>query len=167
MSGARSTSGGAGRTRTLAMTAIASLSLLVGIMGVVGSVSVVSDGLGLTRIGTMTGTPELGTSSAPPPTGVHWMAVLFGVVRGVLSVMLLFGAIGTFGVRPSGRRFSLLFAVGWILVGGIEPFALGYRFGWPVVVSAAYPFLLLLVFGRPSWRAAFADSPRAASSPST
>jgi len=66
------------------------------------------------------------------------------------------GAIGTLWVRPAGRRWSLTFATGWILLGVIEPVALGYAFGWPVVVSALYPFLLLAVFSSPSWRAAFA-----------
>ena len=55
--------------------------------------------------------------------------------------------------------------MGWIVLGGVEPLALGYRFGWPVVVSAIYPFLLLLSFNRPSWKAAFAGGRRAAPAP--
>ena len=146
------------------MTLIASLSLLVGVMGVVGSGSMVSDGLGLTRIGSVTGAPSVGTTSAPPPAAARASTpvVLFGAVRGVLSVLLVVGAVGSLGVRPSGRRCSLLFAVGWIVLGGIEPLALGYRFGWPVVASALYPFLLLAVFNRPSWKARFAVTPAAA-----
>ena len=147
-------------SRTFAMTLIASLSLLVGVMGVVGSASMVTDGLGLTRIGSATGGPAVGTTSAPPPAAARASApvVLFGAVRGVLSLLLVFGAVGTLGARPAGRRCSLLFAVGWIVLGGIEPLALGYRFGWPVVASALYPFLLLALFNRPSWRAAFAPA---------
>lgn len=142
--------------RSLGMTLIAALSLFVGVSGLVGSVAVISDGLGLTRIGTVTGAPSVGTSAAPPQGGVNGMVVAFGAVRVLLSAFLLVGAIGTLWVRPSGRRFSLAFAVGWIVLGAIEPFALGYAFGWPVVVSALYPFLLLALFNSPSWRAAFA-----------
>lgn len=139
------------------MTAIAALSLFVGVSGLIGSTAVVSDGLGLTRIGTVTGAPSVGTTSAPPTAAaVNGMVVAFGVVRGILSASLLVGAIGTLWVRPSGRRFSLVFATGWIVLGAIEPFALGYAFGWPVVTSALYPFLLLAMFNSPAWRAAFA-----------
>lgn len=142
--------------RTLGMTLIAALSLFVGVSGLIGSTAVVSDGLGLTRIGTVTGAPSVGTSSAPPPAaGVNGMVVAFGTVRAILSALLLAGAVGTLWVRPSARRFSLAFAIGWIVLGGVEPFALGYAFGWPVVVSSLYPFLLLAVFNSPSWRAAF------------
>jgi hypothetical protein len=142
-------------TRSFGMMAIAALSLFVGVAGLIGSGAVISDGLGLTRIGTVTGAPSVGTTAAPPPAGVNVAVVGFGVARLALSVVLLVGAIGTLWVRPSGRRWSLAFAVGWILLGGIEPFALGYRFGWPVVTSALYPFLLLALFNSPSWRAAF------------
>ena len=139
------------------MTVIAALSLFVGVSGLIGSTAVVSDGLGLTRIGTVTGAPSVGTTSAPPTAAsVNGVVVAFGAIRGILSGLLLVGAIGTLWVRPSGRRFSLIFAAGWIVVGAVEPFALGYAFGWPVVTSALYPFLLLAMFNGPSWRAAFA-----------
>lgn len=151
--------------RTLGMTAIAALSLFVGVAGLVGSGAVVSDGLGLTRIGTVTGAPSVGTTAAPPPAGVNAVVVAFGAARLTLSVLLLVGAIGTLWVKPSGRRGSLAFAVGWIVLGGIEPFALGYRFGWPVVTSALYPFLLLALFNSPSWRAAFSSTGRGAQAP--
>lgn len=143
--------------RTLGMTVIAALSLFVGVSCLIGSTTVIGDGLGLTRIGTVTGAPTVGTTSAPPPaSAVNGMVVAFGVIRGILSVLLIVGAIGTLWVRPSGRRFSLMFAAGWIVLGAVEPFALGYAFGWPVVTSALYPFLLLAMFNSPSWRAAFA-----------
>lgn len=141
------------------MTVIAALSLFVGVSGLVGSTAVVSDGLGLTRVGTVSGAPTVGTTGAPPPaSGVNGAVVASGAIRGVLSLLLVAGAIGTLWVRPSGRRFSLIFAVSWILLGAIEPFALGYAFGWPVVTSALYPFLLLAMFNSPSWRAAFATA---------
>ena len=151
--------------RSLGMLGIAAASLLVGVMGVAGAVSMVSDGLGITRIGNVTGAPQVGTSSAPPAAGASAPVVAFGVARGILAVLLVIGAVGTLGVRRSGRRCSLLFAAGWIVLGGIEPLALGYLFGWPVVVSAVYPFLLLLVFNSPSWKAAFAGGPAAAPDP--
>lgn len=152
--------------RTLGMTLIAALSLFVGVSGLIGSTAVISDGLGLTRIGTVTGAPTVGTTSAPPPAGVvNGTVVLFGALRGILSALLLVGAVGTLWVRPSGRRCSLLFAIGWILLGVIEPFALGYAFGWPVVTSALYPFLLLAMFNSPSWRRAFAHISGSAGEP--
>lgn len=146
------------------MTLIAALSLFVGVSGLLGSATVISDGLGLTQLGTVTGAPHVGTTSAPPPAGrpVEPMVVTFGSVRAILSMFLVAGAIGTLWVRPSGRRFSLVFAVGWIVLGIVEPLALHYAFGWPVVVSALYPFLLMLAFNSPGWRAAFARAPAAA-----
>ena len=86
------------------------------------------------------------------------MVVLFGVIRALLSMMLVVGAVGMLWVRPAGRRFSLAFAVGWIVLGGIEPFILGYAFGWPVFISALYPFRLLALFNSPGWRKAFAPA---------
>ena len=143
--------------RTLGMTLVAALSLFVGVSGLIGSTAVISDGMGLTRIGTVSGAPSVGTTSAPPPAAaVNGTVVAFGALRGILSALLLAGAIGTLWVRPSGRRFSLAFAAGWIVLGAVEPFALGYAFGWPVVTSALHPFLLLALFNSPSWRRAFA-----------
>jgi hypothetical protein len=151
--------------RTLAMTTVAAFSLLIGMLGLIGSASMVSDGLGITRIGSATSGPTVGTNVAPPPgeASMRVRVAAFGVARGLLSLLLVVGAIGTFGVRPSGRRASLAYATGWIVIGAVEPWALRYRFGWEVVASAAYPFLLLLLFNGPRWRAAF--SPAAASSP--
>ena len=144
--------------RTLLMTLVAALSLLVGVLSLMGSTAIISDGLGLTHIGTATLGPPVGTTGSPPPEAAtpHPLVVTFGAVRVVLAILLVVGAIGTLGMRPAGRSCSLAYAVGWIVLGGIEPFALRYRFGWEVVVSALYPFLLLALFSRPSWRAAFA-----------
>lgn len=144
------------------MTLIGSLSLLVGVLSLVGSAFIISDGLGLTRIGSATSGPSVGTTSAPPPTAaaVGARVVGFGAMRLVLSILLVVGAIGTFGVRPAGRRCSLAYAAGWIALGAIEPFALRYQFGWPVVVSALYAFLLVALFSRPAWKAAFASPGR-------
>ena len=147
------------------MALIAALSLFVGISGIMGSAAVVSDGLGLTALGTVTGAPYVGTTASPPPAErqVEPIVVVFGAVRAALSALLIAGAIGTLWVRRSGRRFSLVFASGWIALGIVEPLALHYRFGWPVVVSALYPFLLLFAFNSPGWRAAFAGGPAGAS----
>ena len=140
------------------MTLIAALSLLVGVLSLIGSTAIISDGLGLTRIGSASSGPSVGTTTAPPPAAATASArvVLFGAVRFVLSILLLVGAVGTLGVKPTGRTCSLAYAAGWIVAGGIEPFVLRYRFGWEVVASAAYPFLLLALFSRPAWKAAFA-----------
>jgi len=149
--------------RTAGMTLIAALSLFVGVTGILGSAQVVSDGLGLTRFGTVSRAPAVGTTSAPPLAAPETDVAMasFGIVRVLLSLLLVLGAVGTLWVRPSGRRFSLAFAVGWIVLGILEPWALHYAFGWPVVVSALYPFLLLFVFNSPTWRAAFAGAVRA------
>src|SRR5262245_30857203 len=154
-------------TRTAGMTIVAALSLFVGVSGLLGSAQVVSDGLGLSSFGTVARAPSVGTTGAPPPEtrGVDATMAAFGVMRVLLSLSLVVGAIGTLWVKPSGRRFSLGFATGWIVLGILEPLALHYAFGWPVVVSALYPFLLMFVFNSPSWRAAFARVPAASSGP--
>jgi hypothetical protein len=146
--------------RTLVMAVIAALSLLIGVMGVMGSVSMVGDGLGLTHVGSATSGPTVGSTTAPPPSDTNMRAriVIFGVLRLALSMVLVVGSVGTMGVRPSGRRASLTYAAGWIVLGAIEPWALRYRFGWEVLASAAYPFLLLALFNSPSWRTAFASA---------
>jgi hypothetical protein len=140
------------------MTTVAAFSLLIGVLGLIGSASMISDGLGITQIGSATSGPTVGSSAAPPPgdASTRLRVSLFGALRGALSLALVVGAVGTLGVQPYGRRASLAFAIGWIVIGGIEPWLLRYRFGWEVVASAAYPFLLLLLFTRPKWRAAFA-----------
>jgi hypothetical protein len=144
----------------MGMTVIAALSLLVGVLGLVGSAGMVSDGLGITHLGSATSGPTVGSTSAPPPSeaSARMRVTLFGAIRVVLSVLLVVGAVGTIGMRPSGRRASLAYAVGWIVAGGIEPWALRYRFGWEVVASAAYPFLLLALYNGPAWKAAFAPA---------
>jgi len=147
--------------RTLLMTLIGSLSLLVGVLSLLGSTAIVSDGLGLTRIGSATSGPSVGTTAAPPHAAAAAARVVaFGAIRFVLSILLVVGAVGTFGVTPAGRRCSIAYATGWIALGAIEPLALHYQFGWQVVVSALYAFLLLGLFSRPAWRAAFASSAR-------
>jgi hypothetical protein len=144
----------------MSMTVIAALSLLIGVLGLIGSVGMIGDGLGITHLGTATSGPSVGSSSAPPPSdaSMRVRVTLFGILRLALSMLLVVGAVGTMGVRPSGRRASLTYAAGWIVLGGIEPWALRYRFGWEVVASAAYPFLLLAVFNHPAWKAAFAPA---------
>lgn len=144
--------------RSIVMTLIAALSLLIGVLGLIGSVGMISDGLGMTHLGSATSGPNVGTTTAPPPSDASTRAriVLFGALRLVFSLLLAVGAVGTMSVSPSGRRASLAYALGWIALGAIEPWALRYRFGWEVVASAAYPFLLLALFNSPSWRAAFA-----------
>lgn len=146
--------------RSMLMTLIAALSLLIGVLGLIGSVSMISDGLGITRLGSATSGPTVGSTSAPPPSDANTRAriVVFGALRLALSLLLAVGAVGTMGVTPSGRRASLAYAAGWIAVGAIEPWALHYRFGWEVMASAAYPFLLLAVFNSPAWRVAFAPA---------
>lgn len=152
--------------RSAGMTLVAALSLFVGVSGIIGSTAVISDGLGLTRIGTVSSAPAIGTTAAPPGmAAVNARVVIFGAARGILAVLLVMGAVGTLWVRPSGRRCSLVFAVGWIVLGAVEPFALGYAFGWPVFVSALYPFLLLALFNSPAWRGAFAPVPAEGSPP--
>ncbi|HKQ57023.1 MAG TPA: hypothetical protein VJY35_04075 [Candidatus Eisenbacteria bacterium] len=145
------------RRKSFAITLVGALSLLLGVLSIVGSATMVSDGLGMTRIGTATSAPEIGTTSAPPPE-MAGRVVAFGVARGLLSILLVIGAVGTLFLRPYGRACSLAYAIGWIIVGGLEPWALRYQFGWPVVVAALYPFLLMAMFNRRSWKAAFAGT---------
>ena len=146
--------------RSMVMTLIAALSLLIGVLGLIGSVGMIGDGLGLTHLGSATSGPTVGTTTAPPPSDLSTRTriILFGALRAALSLLLVVGAVGTMGVRPSGRRASIAYAVGWIVLGGIEPWALRYRFGWEVVASATYPFLLLVLFNSPAWKAAFAPA---------
>jgi len=152
------------RERSIPMLLVALLSLLIGVLGLMGSVSMISDGLGLTQVGSATSGPNVGTTSAPPPSdaSTRTRVVLFGTLRLLLSLALAIGAVGTMSVTPTGRRASLIYAAGWIAVGAIEPWALRYRFGWEVLASAAYPFLLLALFNSPGWRTAFAHAPAAA-----
>ena len=154
-------------TRSVGMTVIAALSLFVGVSALLGSAQVVSDGLGFSSFGTVARTPSVGTTQAPPPEthGVDAAMAAFGLMRVLLSLSLVSGAFATLWVKPSARRFSLAFAIGWILLGILEPLALHYAFGWPVLVSALYPFLLMFVFNSPSWRAAFARVPASSSGP--
>src|SRR5262245_49283795 len=127
--------------KTMLMTLIAALSLLVGVLSVMGSAAIISDGLGFTHIGSASSGPTVGTTSAPPPdaAATSVRVVTFGALRLVLSILLVVGAIGTLSMSPAGRRCSLAYAGGWIVLGGIEPFVLRYQFGWQVVMSALYP----------------------------
>jgi hypothetical protein len=141
--------------RTWTMTLIAALSLLVGVFGLIGSVAMISDGLGITFQGT--GFAPVGAGvPIPPGTEAGRLVALFGVIRGILSIVLVVGGVGTFYMRPSGRDFSLGYAVGWIVAGGVEPLVLHYHFGWQVLASAGYAFGMLALFNLPSWKSAFA-----------
>src|SRR5437867_1722302 len=100
--------------RSAGMTLIAALSLLVGVTGLLGSATMISDGLGFSKVGRATSDPTLGSSAALPPgaASLGRRAATFGAVRLVLSLVIVVGAVGTLGVRPSGRKASLAYAVG-------------------------------------------------------
>jgi len=139
--------------RSWTMMVVGVVSLVVAVFGLTGSVIMVGDGLGIVfKDGGMTASPGV---NMPYGNEAGRVVAICGAIRGILSMLLVFGAIGTIYVRPSGRDLSLCYAIGWIVMGGIEPLVLHYRFGWQVMASSGYAFGLLLVFNTPAWREAF------------
>jgi hypothetical protein len=90
---------------------------------------------------------------------------LLGLAGAAFAALLLVGGIGTWLVKPYGRKLSLIAAAFTIVLNGIA----SVQFGFPVtyfLLGAVYPVILFIVFNLPRWKEMFgaaAPSPVGAS----
>ena len=122
--------------RTIGMTIVAIVSLLLGVSMAIGNTAEVIrgetfDGIPVTRA----------------------MGVL-GLAGAVFAALLAAGGLGTWQVKPYGRRFSLLAAGGTILTMALAVVLFGLSFGF-FLLGVVYPVLVLILYNLPGWRAAF------------
>ena len=137
--------------RTAGMIVIGILSILIGLMGLVLSVGMVLEGLGV----------DVAFASMPG-TAKGPIVAAFGLARLVVCFALIASGFGMFSVSPRARRIAIRVSVAWLVLNVVEPLVLGYPMT-QVLAGSLYPILLLVVFNLPGWRAAFA--PAAAARP--
>ncbi|MBV7334288.1 hypothetical protein KFU94_39840 [Chloroflexi bacterium TSY] len=123
--------------RTIGMTIIAIISILF------GGIIAVGNTLEVIRGRTFDG---LEVNSTP--------IALLGLAGAVFAALLLAGGVGSWLVKPFGRRLSLLASAGTLLLNAVATVI--YRFPFErFVIGAVYPVVLLFVFRLPSWKKAF------------
>jgi hypothetical protein len=90
--------------------------------------------------------------------GETFDGVVIGLAGAFFAILLLLGGVGTWQVRPFGRRTSLAAAVGTLVVNGLAVILFGFPFGY-LVLGAIYPVVLLLTYNLPTWKMVFGDEP--------
>ena len=123
------------------MTTVAVLNLILGAIATLGSAAKIAIDLG------MAGSPAAG----PTP-----MVLAFGLVRVVVSLLLIASGIGVLKMRPWGRTCGIAAGALWILVNLAEPLVLHKPMTGEFVWGSLYSAILLALFLRPGWTRAFA-----------
>lgn len=130
-------------TRTAGMTVLAAFHLAIGALGVLGSTLSILAALGLLPVG---GAPLAGGRAA---------LVALASARLAISALLVAAGIGVLRLRPSARTLSVAAAVAWIAVNLADGLLFPHAFGLRLVWGTLYSVLVLVLFARPAWRAAF------------
>ncbi|HEX2254201.1 MAG TPA: hypothetical protein VHQ65_13100 [Thermoanaerobaculia bacterium] len=125
------------RRRTVGMAVVAVLNVLLGGMQAVGNTIEVIQGRTFDGV---TVTPVLGA---------------LGLAGAAFAALLAAGGVGTWQVRPYGRRLALIAAAGSVALLVVAAAVAGFAW-WMVLAGSAYPVLLLVLYNLPRWRAAFA-----------
>lgn len=133
---------------TIGMKIIAILNILFGGMIAIGNTIEVIRGE--TFDGKVVDTPQM---------------ALLGMAGAAFAAVLLVGGIGTWQVKPYGRKLSLIAAAATIILNGLASILFDFPFTY-FLMGAIYPVILFIVFNLPKWKAAFgavAPSPVSAS----
>jgi hypothetical protein len=135
--------------RTIGITIMAVLNILLGLIGFIASCRMLLSGFGVAL------------PSAAPPAATEGlirgpMVVEFALGRMVVSVGMLIGGVLVMKMSPRGRALSLQFATAWLLLNFVEPYFLQYPYA-TVLLGSLYPVFVLILFNLPGWKAAFAS----------
>lgn len=80
-----------------------------------------------------------------------------GLTGAFFAAILVVGAVGTWLVRPYGRTLSVTAAGGMVILNVLAVVLLSLPSSF-LVVGAAYPVILLILFNLPTWKLAFGKS---------
>ena len=133
--------------RTIGITIMAVLNILLGLGSFIGSFAKLLSGFG--------GTPP---GAAPPASSEGLirgpMVVEFALGRMVVSLGILIAGVLLLRMSPRGRALTLQFATAWVLLNLVEPYFLQYPYA-NVLLGSLYPVIALILFNLPGWKAAF------------
>lgn len=140
--------------RTIGITIMAVLNMLLGLIGFIASCRMLMSGLGVAL-------PSQAPQAATEGLIRGPMVVEFALGRMVVSIGILIAGVLVMKMSPRGRALTLQFATAWLFLNLVEPYFLQYPY-MTVLIGSLYPVLALIVFNLPGWRAAFASrSPEA------
>ena len=147
-----------GNKRTGGMTAVGVLNIVFGAIGALFSLLIVLGG-GLVAAMGAGMEAEFGAEfegAAVGTAGLGGIMAIAGIVAFGACAAMVFSGIGVLGLKPWGRKLAMVCGGAWAvlniitLFGGFNPLNLGF---------AVYGGLLVWLFLKPEWKAAFSGQP--------
>lgn len=139
--------------RTIGITIMAVLSVLIGLLSFIGQFPRLLSGLGV-------GLPSQPTQAGSGELIRGPMVVEFAIGRMVVGLGILIGGVLMMKMSPRGRALTLQFATAWLLLNLVEPYFLQFPYA-TVLLGSIYPVIALILFNLPGWKAAFGSRPSA------
>ncbi len=143
-----------GNRRTGGMTAVGVLNIVFGAIGALFAILIVLGGGMMAAMGA--GMEAEFEGAAAGAAGVGGIMAIAGIVAFGASAAMLFSGIGVLGLKPWGRKLAMICGGAWAvlniitLFSGFNLFNLGF---------AVYGGLLVWLFLKPEWKAAFSGQP--------
>ena len=143
-----------GNKRTGGMTAVGVLNIVFGAIGALFAILIVLGGGMMAAMGA--GMEAEFEGAAAGAAGVGGIMAIAGIVAFGASAAMLFSGIGVLGLKPWGRKLAMICGGAWAvlniitLFSGFNLFNLGF---------AVYGGLLVWLFLKPEWKAAFSGQP--------
>ncbi len=143
-----------GNKRTGGMTAVGVLNIVFGAIGALFAILIVLGGGMMAAMGA--GMEAEFEGAAAGAAGVGGIMAIAGIVAFGASAAMLFSGIGVLGLKPWGRKLAMVCGGAWAvlniitLFSGFNLFTLGF---------AVYGGMLVWLFLKPEWKAAFSGQP--------
>ena len=149
-----------GNKRTGGMTAIGILNIVFGSIGALVAIIIVLGGGMIAAIGAGVeaefGTEAQGAGAAG--AGMGGIMALVGIIGLVACGVMVFSGIGVLGLKPWGRKLAMIGGGSWSILNVIMLFN---SFNLFILAFAFYGGLLVWLFLKPDWKAAFSGQPGA------
>ena len=147
-----------GNKRTGGMTAVGVLNIVFGSLGALFAILIVLGGGMVAAMGSGMESAIAAEveGAAAGAAGMGGRMAIVGMIGFVACAALVFSGIGVLGLKPWGRKLSMIFGGAWAvlniitLFSGFNPVSLGF---------AVYGGLLVWLFLKPDWKAAFSGQP--------
>ena len=148
-----------GNKRTGGMTAIGVLNIVFGALGALFAILIVLGGGMIAAMGSGM-EAEFGAEfegAAADTAGIGGIMILVGIFALLVSGTMCFSGIGVLGLKPWGRKLSMICGGGLVVLNVASIFLGG--FGLMNFVWIGYGCVLVGVFMKPDWQATFSGQP--------